>query len=64
MGFLRSSCHSLELKEKGEVDQKKQQAEIEIIKNEQHSKEVQINDLKHKLEKRTDELQSLKDCLN
>jgi hypothetical protein len=32
--------------------------------NEQNTKELQISDIRHKLAKRSDELQSLKDSLN
>ena len=40
------------------------QKELEFMSHEQNTKELQLSDLRSKLSKRTDELQSLKDGLN
>jgi DnaJ-domain-containing protein 1 len=44
------------IKEKSHLDQSKLKREIEFMVNEQHTKELQILDVKSKLAKRTEEL--------
>ena len=52
--------------EVGELREAKAQVqkELEFMSHEQNTKELQMSDLRSKLSKRTDELQSLKDGLN
>jgi len=40
------------------------QKELDFMSHEQNTKELQLSDLRSKLSKRSDELQSLKDGLN